>query len=39
MEVRRDQEDDLTGEVGASLLLFALAAIVVIIAVLVGSSL
>jgi hypothetical protein len=34
-----DQDDEIFGEVGGSLMLFALAAIVVIIAVLIGSSL
>ena len=39
MDMGRNHDDEIFGEVGGSLVLFALAAIVVIIAVLVGSSL
>jgi hypothetical protein len=39
MDMRRDHGDEIEGEVGQSLLLFAIAGLVVVIGVLIGSAL
>jgi hypothetical protein len=38
MDIRRDDGDEIRGEVGQSLLLFAIAGLVVVIGVLIGSA-
>jgi hypothetical protein len=38
MDIRRDDGDEIQGEVGQSLLLFAIAGLVVVIGVLIGSA-
>jgi hypothetical protein len=38
MDIRKDDGDEIQGEVGQSLLLFAIAGLVVVVGVLIGSA-